>query len=124
MKHHIHAFVLVAFLLVGISPACQFISGGKLFEICSLDSTYQAEVDPALLDYLPKEPKQDQKHETKPQCGFCFAQTHLKTAKTTVLQVVMPQMPVLALSSFEAESQAKDSAYNPFAPRGPPHLFV
>lgn len=76
MKFYIHILAALAFILTGISPACEFISGKATFheiEICAFEGIKTIKVADE------QAPKQD--HKAKQDCGFCFAQSHLKLAK-------------------------------------------
>lgn len=125
MKHHLHCFVLISFLLVGISPACQFVSGKSLFEICSIDGTKEAKIDADLLVYLPDQPAdKDDGHKAQPQCGFCFAQTHLKAATINTIALTNHVLLPGYLNRVKYNGVSKDDIYlNPEA-RGPPAMFV
>ena len=76
MKLYIHILVALAFILTGISPACEFISGKQSFheiEICGFDGIKTIKV----ADEQSPEPD----HKAKQDCGFCFAQSNIKLAK-------------------------------------------
>ncbi len=78
MKRFIHCLVILAFLTVGISPACKFISGQMVdLEICTPEGLQTIQI---AADKTP-EPQKPQKHQKTDDCAFCFAQTHLKLAK-------------------------------------------
>jgi hypothetical protein len=84
MRNALHVFLALAFILSGISPACAFISGKSSIEIeiCTNDGikTVTLPVDAPAEDYNPG-------HEKKNDCAFCFAQTHLKTAKADAVLI-------------------------------------
>lgn len=80
MKKYIHCLVILAFLTVGISPACKFISGQMSdIEICTPDGLKTIQV---AQDQTPEPAKPDhENHKKQDDCAFCFAQSHLKLAK-------------------------------------------
>ncbi len=115
MKNFLHIFVLISFVLAGISPACKFISGQtKQIEICSYDGMKTITVADT---QAPADKKND--HKKSDDCGFCFAQSHLKMAKAVPAEFTPVRMAYLnpAIIKLEIYSQSHESAVSP---RGPP----
>ncbi|MCE7886407.1 MAG: hypothetical protein DYH13_02755 [Alphaproteobacteria bacterium PRO2] len=116
MRLTLHIFVLISFILSGISPACAFISGKSSIEIeiCTNDGIKTVT--------LPGDAPEQQEHEKKNDCAFCFAQTHLKTAKADA--VLISYVPKI----FDEQSTAfKTAAVHRFelaslSARAPPLL--
>ncbi len=79
MRHAITIISLLAFVLSGISPACAFISGkaSASIEICTDDGIKTIN----LPGDLPGDAPEPHKHKKSGDCGFCFAQSHLKGGK-------------------------------------------
>jgi hypothetical protein len=116
MKNLLHIFVILTFVLVGISPACKFISGTKQIEICSYDGIKTVTV-------ADNQVPDDKGHEQKSSqdCAFCFAQSNLKLAKA-----VPPAFTLVEQSS--SRSVFTLTALNlmrhktAVSPRGPPSV--
>lgn len=72
--------LLLGFLTAGISPACHFVSGKFLMEICT------AEGDIKTVE-VPVEDRQSRHAKKNSECMFCFASTNLKLVKASVMQV-------------------------------------
>ena len=47
---HINLLLIAALVLAGVSPACEFISGRSLAEICKADGTVEKTAIPAELE--------------------------------------------------------------------------
>jgi len=79
-KFYIHALVILAIVMVGISPACAFISGNSSFiQICAADGSVQSiEVDAALDPFAEKAPISTDHLDAMEKCPFCFASSHQK----------------------------------------------
>lgn len=79
MRHYLHILIILAFILSGISPACAFISGKASLdvEICTADGIKIVKMPSS--EQAPDD--SDHAHQKKSDCGFCFAQSHLKLAK-------------------------------------------
>lgn len=93
-----HVLVLAALVLSGASPACEFISGKSLIEICAADGTLKT-IEVAD-DQTPENHKQGNNHQSKPDCAFCFVQTHMKSGKATSF--------ILALNPLSVSVYTKD----------------
>lgn len=112
-----HVLVLAALVLSGASPACEFISGGKsLIEICAADGSLKTiAVDD---NQTPTEGKHQ---NAKKDCAFCFAQTHLKSAKAGSITLA------LVKTSIKADTKPPVfytvSTYITTQPRAPPVLL-
>jgi hypothetical protein len=86
MRRYVHVLVILAVILSGISPACAFVSGksSSIIEICTADGMKTVKV--------PGEQSPEQKPAKTIDCGFCFAQTHLKSASAPVALIAyIPQ---------------------------------
>ena len=121
-RFYISVLVMAAIMLVGVSPACAFISGGKSFiQICGADGSVQSvEVD-AAFDPLAQAPAHDpaQHLETFDKCPFCFIQTHQKFGMvgSTVLGLnALPAYIFIGAGSAIPKTQNAQA----FQPRGPP----
>lgn len=120
MRRYLSILVIVSLVLAGISPACRFISGKTLYEICGFsEDKVVAPIDDALLAYLPDQPPEDDHESAKDDCVFCFAQSHLKLAKVPDAEV-----PVIMTGFEPLQPRAGPifAAYDflAYAPRGPP----
>ena len=122
MRKTIQILSILAFILVGISPACAFISGESSFmEICTSNGIERIAVNDS---FDPSAPTPDQNHAEKPDCAFCFTQTHQKTFQTATLEI--PAYDFAALDKiFSLESaniiRSEVGVQNP---RGPPLLQI
>ncbi|MFK7840247.1 MAG: hypothetical protein AB8B83_07940 [Bdellovibrionales bacterium] len=78
-KLHIHALLIAAIVMVGVSPACAFILGGQSYiEICASDGSIQTiEVDESLDPFAERLPLSPEHLEHMEQCAFCFAGAHM-----------------------------------------------
>ncbi len=128
----LNALVLVAFVLSGISPACAFVSGkmGTL-EICAADGSVQTITISkssdafALYQALNKDTQADeaplQNHIEKQDCGFCFAQSNIEKAPTSLT----PSFPrfhsgILSIGAGSIAFKSTDSTH--FQSRAPPFV--
>lgn len=123
-RRYLSFLVIVSLVLAGVSPACRFISGKTLYEICGFgEDKVVAPIDDALLAYLPDQPPEDDHESLKDDCVFCFAQSHLKLAKAldaevpvimTGFEPLQPRAgPIFAVHDFLV-----------YAPRGPPSRIL
>lgn len=86
MKNYLHILVILSFILMGISPACKFISGQvQEIEICTYEGIKTVKIA-AHGEEMPA----DDHHKKSEDCGFCFAQSNLKLEKATAPQVLTP----------------------------------
>ena len=88
MRLYLHILVMLAVVLSGVSPACAFISGKSSIievEICTADGLKIVKMAG------DETPAHDHKHQKKNDCGFCFAQSHLKSAKADAVLFTLPQ---------------------------------
>lgn len=77
-QKYLHIFLISAFVLSSISPACAFISGKSWTEICGADGSVKtAQLDPALQEFLPDDGPAEGEHQAKPDCAFCFSSANL-----------------------------------------------
>lgn len=115
MRNALHVFLALAFILSGISPACAFISGKSSIEIeiCTADGLKTV----TLPGDAPAE-----SHEKKNDCAFCFAQTHLKTAKADA--VLVSYVPKIFDGRNVSISSAQVQRFElaALSPRAPPFL--
>lgn len=119
---YIHALVIVSIILVGVSPACAFISGNSSFiQICAADGSIQSvEVDAALDPFA--EPMPISEHlEAMEQCAFCFSMDHQKYSEAYSHVIVMPALPRY-LSVSQGMSIPLGAQLSLYQPRGPPQL--
>ena len=118
---HIHALVILSIVMVGISPACAFISGKSVIEICAPDGTIEkVEVDPAFDPFA--DPMTLSEHlEAMEQCSYCFQFDKVK-AHTLDQQlysfVALPRYVVVSQGTAIPLSSERTL----YQPRGPPHL--
>lgn len=69
---YIHALVILAVVMTGISPVCAFVSGKGSIEICAPDGTLRTiEVDDAFDPFVEQMPLSEHL-ETMEQCPYCF----------------------------------------------------
>ncbi len=127
-KGYIHIFLVISFILSGISPACAFISGKNYIEICAADgSLKKIEVSD---DFNPlsaqdkENSKQSTPHDSKKyNCNFCFSNNYLSKALSDNISIV-----VLGDKANDI-TLAKNYSYqeyirNNFQPRAPPVSFA
>jgi len=124
-KFYIHALVIASIIMVGISPACAFISGKSMIEICAPDGTIQViEVDAAFDPFAqtPKDTMPLSEHlEGLDQCSYCFAMDHQKYGAAQTHIIVMNALPrYLTVSHGTAIPLGSDVRV--YQPRGPPQL--
>lgn len=119
MTKQLHFFVLFAFLVGIIAPACGFAWGGKysVIEICTAQGLESRVVDNDLDNQ-----DQPKKSHIKEQCQFCFAQAHLKNITPVILAVADPLFDIqkTQYNHFEEIFLARVS-YD-YAARAPPIL--
>lgn len=118
-QFYIHALVVFAIVMVGISPACAFISGKGLIQICAPDGTVQTiEVD-AAFDPFAEVPSLSDHLEAMEQCSYCFAMDHQKYGEAIFQTIVLTALPrYLAVSNGTAIPLG--SRLTLYQPRGPP----
>lgn len=115
MKRIIHCFIILALALAAVSPACEFISGQNVIEICTSDGIKRIA--------LPGEPADEGHEYAKQDCAFCFAQTHLKLAQAepvkfnpqTTARIRVSNPVPYAVDAFERSA---------FEATGPPSSFL
>lgn len=112
MRFYIQILGLAALVLSGISPACAFVSGKiSLIEICTADGDIKT---------IPAEGETPASHhDAKPDCAFCFAQSHFKPVLAAPLLVPVPadiSETALIQSRSAHPVRAELSALNPRAP--------
>lgn len=77
----LHIFLILAFVLAQISPACAFVSGKSgLIEICAADGSLKTIAVDAKYAQSSQtsSPEKHKAHDRADDCGFCFAQAHIK----------------------------------------------
>lgn len=121
---YIHIFVLAAFVLSGISPACAFVSGKSFAEICGADGTIQTvEIDADLLPFLPDDEPAEDEHLAQIDCGFCFAASNLKQFSAAQNDTLVSKSArYIQLSSGVYAPAGQD--LKPYNSQGPPSTFV
>ena len=118
MRLYINILATLAFILVGISPACAFISGESAFmEICTANGIERVAVNE---DMDPSAPDQDQDHAQKPDCGFCFTQTHQKTFQTASLDLSALTYALKNTNATLHSTHIERAELSVQNPRGPP----
>lgn len=127
-RAYIHVFLMIALVMAGVSPACKFISGKSLMEICGADGSVKtAEIPLELAGFIAADnaPESDQgtDHVAPGEtCAFCFTASNFKPLGAAVVQVFMP-VRTAVVSARKEEAQTR-SAYNAaHQPRGPPADF-
>ncbi len=125
MRNFLSILIVVSLVMAGISPACQFISGKSLFEICSFgDDKPVALIDEALLAYLPDYEPEQEHQELEQDCGFCFAQSNLKLARAEAAEAKKLTQTNVIDVLYRSNPFIKGEKYSLSAPRGPPTLLV
>ena len=118
-KFYIHALIIVSIVMVGISPACAFISGESSIEICAPDGTLQTiEVDKAF-DPFAEIPSIADHLEAMEQCSYCFSFDHVKAFALQGQQfdAVLPSYYLVVSSGMAIPEGSQLTLYQP---RGPP----
>lgn len=115
----LHAFLILAFILAGVSPACKFISGQmSVMEICGFDGPKLVVVDSTQI------PDQDpHKKLAMDDCAFCFAQGTQKATGITVVHFWIPSDNALTLAAMDAAVRIGNESAQPFEARGPPAIL-
>lgn len=119
MRNALHVFLALAFILSGISPACAFISGKSQsleIEICTNDG-----LKTITLPGDAPAPEQDN-HKKKNDCAFCFAQTHLKTAKADAVLISYISKISDEQQDIHTSAQVHRFELSSLAARAPPIL--
>ena len=117
MRNALHVFLALTFILSGISPACAFISGKSQsleIEICTNDGMKTIT--------LTGDAPEQQEHEKKNDCAFCFAQTHLKTAKADAVLIAYVPKIFDEQRGIDSSAQVHRFELASLAPRAPPTL--
>ncbi len=118
MKNFLHILVLISFVLAGISPACKFISGEmKQVEICSYDGMKTITVADQ------KAPDDKHEHKKSDDCGFCFAQSHLKLTKAIPPVFILIRTAYVDVVLFEQDIQISRPELQSLSPRAPPVIL-
>src|SRR5262245_42652768 len=115
MRNILHIFLILAFVLSGISPACAFISGKSSLEIeiCTAEGLKKVS--------LPgDQPAEEHEHKKKDDCGFCFAQSHLKSAKADAPSFSFAQSVFQTQTLYSASAQIERAELSVLSPRAPP----
>lgn len=118
MRFYAHLLVLVAFVLAGISPACQFVSGSAqagMQEICTLAGIKLLPNNPATPD-APDLPTQ----QTLKDCPFCFARDHQPALDLAQVIIPVPVYVTVGVRTHVPRSIVTESIAASFQPRGPP----
>lgn len=117
----VNALVIAAFILVGISPACKFISGeAYAMEICKPDGTIVIMVMNEDGSVTEKE-KPAQHADT--DCAFCFTNQNIKSFAAADVKTLNPHLNTQTGLFASSAQIARESALYLYAPRGPP-LFI
>ncbi|GJL85687.1 MAG: hypothetical protein DHS20C02_14620 [Micavibrio sp.] len=125
MRNFLSILIVVSLVVAGVSPACQFISGKSLYEICGFGNDKPvALIDEALLAYLPDYEPEPEHQELEQDCGFCFAQSNLKLAKAEAVGAKKVSQTNTIDILVRSNPFIKSEKYSLSAPRGPPTLFV
>jgi len=122
---YINALVIFSIIMVGISPACAFISGTSFIQICAADGSVQTvEVDAALDPFAQSANKQmplSDHLEAMEQCSYCFAMDHYKYGEAYSQVITISALPrYLAVSQGTAIPVG--SKLTLYQPRGPPQF--
>ncbi|MGH1398137.1 MAG: hypothetical protein ACRBCT_02885 [Alphaproteobacteria bacterium] len=120
VKLYISVFTMLAIFMAGISPACAFISGKGMIEICAADgSVQQIEADGAFDPFAEDVPLSEHL-EAMEQCSFCFAAAHQVGDVSRVDVYVSAVLPFSYLRVSGGVSVPLLADYQIYAPRGPP----
>lgn len=121
LRQFLCALVVLCISLSGISPACQFISGGTLtMELCRADGSYETVTVDENGNQVDENAPAQNDREAKSPCAFCFTSAHLQPINTgapTVPVPVLTGQTGLLTASFIL---ARQSAGHLYAPRAPP----
>ncbi len=119
-RFYISVLVMVAIFFVGISPACAFISGKSMIDICAPDGTVQSvEVDARFDPFAEPAPDPQDHLEAMEKCPFCFVSTHHAYGLSDEVSLVFAMQPryiAVGAGSFIPDTQNLRA----FQPRGPP----
>lgn len=108
-----HFFVLFAFLVGIIAPACGFAWNGKysVIEICTTEGIESRVV---------KNDEQPEKSHISEQCQFCFAQANLKSFLPEVKTIEKTQFTYQKTQFQQFETVFLSRRTNDHAARAPP----
>ncbi len=132
MRIFLNTLLLASFLLAGVSPACQFISGKSgLYEICAswVSKKERIPAPPIPFSLASSEKQQDDRDNShdgvkQPPCAFCFAQSHIKQLDAATIELAAHSYifstSVQALQDRIVQTARRET----HVPRGPPALFV
>ena len=115
MRIYLHTLAILALILMGVSPACKFISGGESFmEICTVNG-----IERIAMNDTPADAPDDE-HGKNTDCAFCFTQTNLKSFQTASITIAVPvDLPNFAIASLNTQTHAL-RGFTPQNPRAPP----
>lgn len=119
---YIHALVILAVVMAGISPACAFISGNSsVIQICAPDGSVQnIEVDASFDPFAEKMPLSEHL-EAMEQCSYCFNMDHAKAYDFSQQDLIFKALPrYVFVSSGTALPLGQD--FNFYQSRGPPQF--
>lgn len=126
----VHVFLIFAFIMAQVSPACAFVSGKMgLLEICGADGTVQVIEVPAAYDLTGLMEQQNstqapEHQKASKQCAFCFAQNYLIKHFQPAIEVAMPLIEAGILVIGAGSVIYKSYFSNGFQARGPPFFFA
>ena len=122
MRLFVHAILIAAFMLSGISPACKFLSGEAFaMEICKPDgSIVMLVMNP---DGTVSEQEKPAQTHADIDCAFCFSSSHLKILAAAELKSIPPGLEKQTGLFAQSADIARESALYLYAPRGPPILI-
>ena len=127
MRNLLNSLIIICFVLASVSPACKFISGKGLMEICAADGSIQEmQIPEELLAYLPADADVDnapQEHRDMMQdCGFCFAQSNLSAFLTDTPGLVILPLDRDGLDLYQSAYARHELRL--YQPRGPPAFLA
>ncbi|MCB9990794.1 MAG: hypothetical protein H6867_05375 [Rhodospirillales bacterium] len=117
-RNFLNICLVTAFLLSGISPACAWVGGQSrsLIEICTIDGLKTIEVSPN------QQAPDQQSHEKRPDCLFCFALAKVKTTgPATAITVPAAERLTWGISAIDS-TPLMNRTQTSFEARGPPKI--
>ena len=123
IRRYINALLIAALILIGISPACKFISGEAFaMEICKTDGTIVIMVMNE--DGTVTEQEKPANTHTNTDCAFCFTSQNIKPFTAADLKTLTPELSGQNGLLAQSDAIARQSANHLYAPRGPPTSVV
>ena len=121
-RHFVFSLLIAAFVTMGVSPACEFISSGQnTIELCNeLGETQEITLAEAGLN-----PSQNEhNHKVEEPCMFCFSYAHGHSIVPSDTAKALPLLAGAYLKTGSGLYVPRSLEHAPFNPRAPPTPVV